>query len=509
MADPTGQTGQDPFEQLLIESQNILGNPVSIPFQGQQGVPGGAGPGIPAPVQQQGGTLGGGGGLGGVQIGPPEFIGTGSNQNVLSDVLGFGQSAGKIAQLFQDPAYGPRGDTGGQSLSDQIRSGQVTGLGADISPELSGGSALPPGAIQQLQPATLEQLLNLSGSPDITGGSVAALPQVAGAGAEAGSEAGTEAAAAAVPASTAGLGAAAGIFAPFIIDAFENMFGQSTGPSRLPGVASEIRRGLKDVGTVLPELGNVAANQPSDIAGMTPEQLQSLFQGGLSAYGGASQLADPFNKSNKTKAGLRFPDYSQAQAAAGQLEPQAFFDTIAAQDRLAQLGMTPENAMSFPEALHALTPFGNFPTYGPDSRTATAAFDPYYGGQQLSPNPQDQLAANQAYLSGIGADPGLAGQIGEFFSGAQPGNYLQQISQIGGLLNPNFAQSELGGLLEQAGFNLGGTQGGAFGAPGAPMTVAQQGALAAPGGGDLGGGDIGEIGVSGEAAELKRQLQQQ
>jgi hypothetical protein len=110
-------------DQLLIESLNVLGNPVRVPFQGQGDLAATAPAGLAAP-----GVTGGGGGQAGAQrlVGGPATGGL--------DIAGIAKALGRLLPAGTPEAT--RGTTGGVSLSDQLRS--ALGLPAQTASALGG-----------------------------------------------------------------------------------------------------------------------------------------------------------------------------------------------------------------------------------------------------------------------------------------------------------------------------------------------------------------------------------
>ena len=296
----------------------------------------------------------------------------------------------------------------------------------------------------------------------------------------------------------------AGAAAPFIINDLTGADQQADRAQRQASVAQGIRGDLRTAPTILQQLA-AGAIDPSTLAGMTPAQQEQAYINALNAYGASSGLASPFSTSGKREAGLQHPDFSQALDAAQQLSPVDFFDMVAAYDAIG--GKTPQG-LAFPEAMHALAPYANLPTYGPQNQTALGPFDPYYANQPIvqgMPSENDPVGARAArspeeFLSTIGADPALAGQLAPLMQGVQPGQYLERLNQIFGLLNPNVGSSEFGTLLASLG-----VQPEAPAASPVPEGTTPAGLLAASQGGDVGGLEIG-AGPTTDAEQLQRQL---
>lgn len=128
----------DDLNRLLVEAQNYLGTNVQVPFQGQGDLAAGAA-GLPAPPTGA----------------PTGRAGQGAGGGVLG-AAGGGLSIPDLKRLFANqPDLGTRGETGGVSLSDQLRSllGGSAGVAApggemvDITRGLFGGTGTIPSEV--------------------------------------------------------------------------------------------------------------------------------------------------------------------------------------------------------------------------------------------------------------------------------------------------------------------------------------------------------------------------
>lgn len=155
-------------EKLLYKGLNFLGQPTSIGMTGSEEIPAGAA-GLPAPS--------GVGGLSGFQGGSGVISGRpGVGGRPDEGLTALGKAVEGIKKLYGMQGPGPtRGDTGGQSLSDRLRSGEAT-PGSNVGNMLSksgygtiGADMLPlPGT--QVQPTFNAQGIPVSGFGEVSPG---------------------------------------------------------------------------------------------------------------------------------------------------------------------------------------------------------------------------------------------------------------------------------------------------------------------------------------------------
>jgi hypothetical protein len=377
--------------------------------------------------------------------------------NVLNQLIQGGMDQTKrLSDLFEQPPEQQRGDTGNVSLSDQVRSGQVpdadsgqqqtVDLGGNFGGESIGGAGADLGG----------QAVDLGGN--FGGESIG--------GAEFGAELSADAAAG------AGGGLALGVIGT-IPSIWEGINDYMQTQSGISATKQNIKTGQRNVGTVLPQLAGGAID-PATLKGMSPKQLQEEFTRAINAYGGSNVLPAEFAMSGRTQMGLAYPDYTQAISTARKLEPVDFFNMVASQDALGAQGLTPgqegatggayeTGGIPFGEALHALAPYAGLQKFGPQDLTAVSPFDPYYGKQPIVtetgqagpegalPDVQRQARTPEEFLSTIGADPKLAAQLGPLMENVPPGQFLDRLTKVFSLVNPNFDQSEMGMLLSRLG----------------------------------------------------------
>lgn len=238
----------DDLTRLLIQSQNVLGTPVTVPFQGQGDLAAGASPGLPTAVtgSPSGGAAGGrafgGGGGGGISL--PD-----------------------LRRLFSGQGnLGTRGDTGGTSLSDFLRSlpagaaGGGTDLGARglFGGEFAGtpllpGSTVIPGTDQPVIGSLGGSLADVLRDP-----SVANLATSGTAGASAAPGAVEGAAGSGAGGALGGVGAGAGAAAAVL-----GLIAQATGNQDLAKAAQSLGAAGSAAGTA----DAVATAVPAGVAG--------------------------------------------------------------------------------------------------------------------------------------------------------------------------------------------------------------------------------------------------
>jgi hypothetical protein len=257
----------DDLNRLLIESQNVLGTNVRVPFQGQGDLAASAAGGLPAPAATGQGQSGGG-----------------------RAIPGAGGAAGlpdlsKLLKGMGGTDLGTRGDTGGVSLSDLLRSLQgASGLGAPgtggIGSIAGQAGAIPFGTIDTAQVNQLfQQGFTGDQIKEIMGGLEAVSSGAQGVG---GAVPGT---AEAATSGVSGLGGAAG--GAGILSAILGLIASQTGNKDL-GMAANA------VGDVAGVAGTAAA-APAAFAGAEAAAggaaVGSAAAGGASAIGGAAGLA--------------------------------------------------------------------------------------------------------------------------------------------------------------------------------------------------------------------------
>ena len=258
----------DDLNRLLVESQNILGTNVRVPFQGQGDLAAGAASGLPAPSAGGSGQSGGGGraipGAGGAS-GLPDLS--------------------KLLKQLGGTDLGTRGDTGGVPLADVLRSlPGIAGFGAPAASgigSISGqAGTIPFGSIDTAQVNQLfQQGFTGDQIKEIMGGLEAVSSGAQGVG---GAVPGT---AEAATSGVSGLGGAAG--GAGILSAILGLIASQTGNKDL-GMAANA------VGDVAGVAGTAAA-APAAFAGAeaagSGAAVGSAAAGGASAIGGAAGLA--------------------------------------------------------------------------------------------------------------------------------------------------------------------------------------------------------------------------
>lgn len=368
-----------------------------------------------------------------------------------------------------------RGNTGGQSLSDQVRSTDLGGFpvgGTPLIREIGAGGA-PPSDI--FNPDIIGGAADAGGDVAGVASSIAG-PAVAGAGIGLSLYEGqyNQAIQQAIEAAAiyAG-GALGGIGALFAIPVIESFLpGDITSPFDPAKAAHQIQGDIKDVSTKLPQL-SAGVTDPSTLRGMSNEELQQAYTKALT--GSQVDLSEAFSRSRFHQHGISHPDFEDAKTAANTLRPVAAFDTAASLDLLAQRGLTPgqvgatggqfeTEGLSFSEILHSLAPYAGLMPKGPANLTAASVFDPRYASQFTTPTADAEqpggtgaapLTDPKAMLSSLGFDPGLADTVGPLIAGAKPGAYLDTLRQVFTAMNPAFDQSELGALFARLGSSSG------------------------------------------------------
>lgn len=268
----------DDLNRLLIESQNVLGTNVRVPFQGQGDIAAGATGGLPAPAatgQGQGAASG------------RAIPGTGGGPG-LPDLAKLLKSLGGGQDL------GTRGDTGGTSLSDMLRSLpglSAIGTGGGGVGSISGqAGAIPFGSIDTEQVNALfqqgftgDQIKEIMGGLEaVSSGAQGGAPGVA-AGAE-GAASGVGGAIGGATAGAGGLAAILGLIAQLTGDPnlakAAQVAGAATSAGSLAGTGAAAAGGFAGAG-----LGTAAGAAFAPIAAMTLASAISGLAGGEDPVG--------------------------------------------------------------------------------------------------------------------------------------------------------------------------------------------------------------------------------
>jgi hypothetical protein len=151
----------DNQETLIKNALNVLGHPTSLSLTGSSSLPAGAPIGLPAPsgVSGTGGFMGGGlgagAGAGGAGAGGGNLLGLARNAL---------EAGSKIANLFGGQSTDQtRGDTGGVSLSDRLRSGDTTQPVTVSAEQIFGGIDANPWAPTTVDPSQIFEGIDATG----------------------------------------------------------------------------------------------------------------------------------------------------------------------------------------------------------------------------------------------------------------------------------------------------------------------------------------------------------
>lgn len=268
----------DDLNRLLVESQNILGTNVRVPFQGQGDIAAGATGGLPAPAATGQGQSGASG---------RAIPGTGGGPG-LPDLAKLLKSLGGGQDL------GTRGDTGGTSLSDMLRSLpglSAIGTGGGGVGSISGqAGAIPFGSIDTEQVnALFQQGFTGDQIKEIMGGleAVSSGAQGGAPGLAAGAEGATSGVGGAIGGATAGAGGLAAILGliaqltgdPNVAKAAQAA-GAATSAGSLAGTGAAAAGGFAGAG-----LGTAAGAAFAPIAALTLASAISGLAGGEDPVG--------------------------------------------------------------------------------------------------------------------------------------------------------------------------------------------------------------------------------
>lgn len=414
--------------KLALTAGGTGGGAVAAPISGA----------APGQTVQQGGTLSGGG----ANPRPGPF-----------NVTGAVDLARNLLTQFGPAPDVTRGETGGVSLSDQVRSGSGAGVEAGAG---VGAGALSAPAAAAVEAATAANAASPAGylGPSLSSG-VGGLTSGASAGGNLALDAGTSAATsaateAAVTAAEVTLPSLAdaltGVLTAGLIPIVESFFGvgptMSGGGNQSPAQVRETQGIRKDFSTAIdPFLGGSATyGKIAQVDALPKEQqaaaLQQILQESnyeLAQGPAISQfISTQGGRQTKNPAlNIKPVDTSALEKVSGTQSADAVLAQTAALDKLAGLGVTPDFG---PSGLNISDVWANpngilgilFAQGGVDTHGGPRDLDPVTGASGFSGDYTAMLTPQE--LSAL----------------AQPGNRMQTIRSILTRLNPDFANSPLG-----------------------------------------------------------------